>query len=101
MDMQADIRREERDGRGRYMLAMADGQDAYLTFRRAGADHILIDYSFVPPPFRGRGVAAMLVLRAVQDARETGTKITPVCGYVAAEFRRHKQWADVLAVGSK
>jgi len=33
----------------------------------------------------------------VQDARETGTKITPACAYVAAEFRRHKEWADVLA----
>jgi predicted GNAT family acetyltransferase len=23
--------------------------------------------------------------------------ITPFCGYVAAEFRRHPEWSDVLA----
>lgn len=97
MDMQADIRRDEKDGRGRYAVATADGQDAYLTYVRSSPDHIAIDYSFVPPQARGRGVAAMLVLRAVQDARESGTSVTPVCGYVAAEFRRHKDWQDVLA----
>ena len=75
---------------------MPDGQEAYLSFERRSEKHIAIDYSFVPPPFRGRGVAAMLVLRAVQDARESGTTITPLCGYVAAEFRRHKEWQDVL-----
>jgi predicted GNAT family acetyltransferase len=97
MDMQSDIRRQEQQGRGRYVLPMQDGSEAYLTYVRSSPDHILIDYSFVPPRFRGRGVAAMLVLRAVQDARETGTKITPICGYVGAEFRRHKNWQDVLA----
>lgn len=97
MDMQADIKREEQDGRGRYTLAMPGGQQSYITFVRSGPGHIVIDYSFVPPAFRGKGVAATLVLRAVQDARETKTKITPTCGYVAAEFRRHKDWQDVLA----
>ena len=96
MDMQADIRVTEEDGRGRYVLAMPDGLEAYLRFQRDGEKDLTIDYSFVPPAFRGRGVAVMLVLRAVQDARESGSKIRPLCGYVAAEFRRHKEWADVL-----
>ena len=98
MDMQKDIRVIEEGGRGRYVLAMPDGQEAYLRFRRDGDKDMAIDYSFVPPASRGRGVAAMLILRAVQDARETGTRIVPLCGYVAAEFRRHKDWRDVLKV---
>jgi predicted GNAT family acetyltransferase len=97
MDAHVDIRKEEREGRGRYVLAMPGGEEAYLTFVRSSPSHILIDYSFVPPSARGRGVAAKLVTHAVQDARAAATKITPVCGYVAAEFRRHGEWADVLA----
>jgi uncharacterized protein len=97
MDTQSDIKVEESNGRGRYSLALQESDEAYLTFARESPDHIIIDYSFVPPAFRGRGVAAILILRAVQDARETGTTITPTCGYVAAEFRRHKEWQDVLA----
>lgn len=92
-----DIRIEENDGRGRYVLDMPGGQEAYLTFARDRPGHMNIDYSYVPPAFRGRGVAVGLVARAVEDARVGGTRITPLCGYVAAEFRRHKDWQDVLA----
>jgi predicted GNAT family acetyltransferase len=97
MDAHVDIRQEEREGRGRYVMVMPGGEEAYLTFVRSSPSHILIDYSFVPPLARGRGVGARLVAHAVQDARGSATKITPVCGYVAAEFRRHGEWADVLA----
>lgn len=96
MDLSTDITVRENDRKGRYALAMPDGQEAYMSFQRRGEKHLLIDYSFVPPPFRGRGIAAMLLLRAVQDARESGMTITPLCGHVAAEFRRHKEWQDVL-----
>ena len=87
----------ERNGRqGRYLLALPDSPPAQLTFVETGLDHIAIEYSWVPPPYRGRGVALKLVVRAVEDARAKGYKITPLCGYVAAEFRHHPQWADVL-----
>ena len=87
----------ERNGRqGRYLMPLPDGDPARLTFVETGPDNIAIDYSFVPPPHRGRGVALKLIKRAVEDARTKGFKITPLCGYVAAEFRRHPEWADVL-----
>ena len=88
----------ERNGRqGRYLMPLPDGDPARLTFVETGPDRIAIDYSFVPPPYRGRGVALKLIKRAVDDApRATGFKITPLCGYVAAEFRHHPEWADVL-----
>lgn len=88
----------ERNGRqGRYLLPLPDSEPARITFVQTGPDRIAIDYSFVPPAWRGRGVARKLVARAVEDARANGYKITPLCGYVAAEFRHHSQWADVLA----
>jgi uncharacterized protein len=87
---------EKEDGRGVYLLPMPDSEPARLTFLERGTDHIAIDYSFVPPRHRGRGVALKLIRRAVEDARAQGVKITPLCGYVAAEFRHHPEWADVL-----
>ena len=87
----------ERNGRqGRYLMPLPDGDPARLTFVETGPDRIAIDYSFVPPPYRGRGVALKLIKRAVDDARAKGFKIMPLCGYVAAEFRHHPEWADVL-----
>ncbi|MBL8580679.1 MAG: N-acetyltransferase [Rhizobiaceae bacterium] len=92
-----DVRLEDQQDRGRYVLNTEDGQEAYITFTHDRPNHISITYSYVPPAFRGRGLAAGLVARAVEDARAAGVTITPLCGYVAAEFRRHKEWQDVLA----
>lgn len=91
-----EIRREVEGGKGRYVLDMPNGETAELTYVRSSPDHHLVDYTFVPRPYRGKGVAERLVVHAVEEARANGFKITPLCGYVAAEFRRHPQWADVL-----
>lgn len=96
MTSDADITVERNRGRGTYFLALPDSEPARLTFVERSADHIIIDYSFVPPRYRGRGIALQLVKRAVEDARAGDYKITPTCGYVATEFRRHPDWDDVL-----
>lgn len=91
------ITKEDIDGtKGRYIKHMADGTDAVLTFLNAGENHIVIDHVGVPPQFRGGGVAAKLVLKASEDARASGTKITPLCPYAALWFKRHADWGDVL-----
>lgn len=95
--MELSIKLEKRGRRGRYVLEMPEGEPAELTYVESGPDHIIIDHTWVPPAYRGRGVAERLVVRAVEDARASGTKITPLCRFVALEFRRHKDWADVLA----
>jgi predicted GNAT family acetyltransferase len=42
-------------------------------------------------------VAAKLVEALVAHARANRLTIDPQCSYVAAAFRRHPEWADVLA----
>ncbi|GGC38532.1 hypothetical protein GCM10011371_27440 [Novosphingobium marinum] len=55
------------------------------------------EHTIVPPAIGGRGVAARLVERMVEDAREEGFKIKPVCSYVVAAFDKHPDWADIRA----
>jgi predicted GNAT family acetyltransferase len=91
------IQREDGPTRGRYVIHLTPGQEAEMTFRKADNGTITIDHTGVPPQFEGRGIAARLVNRAIADAREQGFKIVPVCSYVAAQFRRHPEWADLRA----
>lgn len=87
---------EDHGTKGRYVVRGPDGSEAEMTFTRAGTDRIIIDHTGVPDAFRGQGIGARLVARAVEDARSSGTAIIPLCPFAAAQFRRHPEWADVL-----
>ncbi|APE27597.1 Acetyltransferase [Aurantiacibacter gangjinensis] len=71
-------------------------QPAELTWRARGKARIA-DHTFTPPAARGKGIALKLVEAMVADAREQGFTIVPQCPYVAAQFRKHADWADVRA----
>lgn len=87
-----------RDGeRGRYWAALDEGYEAEMTYRKTADGPMVIDHTFVPPRFEGRGIALKLVKAAVADARAEGIRISPVCPYVAVQFRRHPDWGDLLA----
>jgi len=87
---------EESTSKGRYFLRGPDGAEAEMTFSKAGESLIIIDHTGVPDAFRGQGIGAKLVTRAVEDARKAGKKIIPLCPFARAQFERHKDWADVL-----
>lgn len=91
------VGREHRGAGGRYVADLAPGSEAEMTYRMAEQDVMVIDHTGVPPAFRGRDVALQLVEAAIADARREGFRIVPRCSYVAAQFRRHPEWADLLA----
>jgi predicted GNAT family acetyltransferase len=91
-----DIRLEEGETKGRYVVDAPDGSVADMTFTKVGARQVIIDHTGVPDAFRGKGVGVLLVARAVEDARAAGKTIIPLCPFAAAQFRRHPEWADVL-----
>lgn len=91
------ISREQGPTRGRYVIQLAPGAEAEMTYSQSGNGPMIIDHTGVPPEFEGRGIALQLVKAAIADARDEGFKITPVCPYVVMQFRRHKEWSDLRA----
>jgi len=93
-----EIRRQDAETRGRYVYQSDPNQpEAEMTFSKLGAHQIIIDHTGVPDAYKGQGVGLALVTRAVEDARRDRVKITPLCPFAAAQFRRHPEWSDVLA----
>ena len=90
------IQFEEDNRRGRFFADLGDGHEAEMTFV-CNKNQMIVDHTGVPKPFEGRGIAAKLVLAGVEFARQNKRKIVPVCPYVVVQFKRHKDWADVLA----
>lgn len=91
------ITRHGNDQAGEYRAHVA-GETAIgrLTWVQRGGARVA-EHTLVPPEIGGRGVAGKLVEALVADARDQGFKIEPTCSYVAAQFRRHPDWANLHA----
>nr|BAH89837.1 hypothetical protein [uncultured bacterium] len=89
------IEREEHPSKGRYVFRLG-GDEAEMTYSRAGESMIIIDHTEVPDAMRGRLVGQTLVRRAVEDARAEGRSIVPLCPFAKAQLLRHPDWHDVL-----
>lgn len=82
-------------GRSRF-VADVDGAEAVCVYRRDG-DVMAIVHTEVPPAAQGRGIAGAVVAAALDWARREGLRVRPLCSYVAAYMRRHRETQDLLA----
>ena len=91
------VEREDNADGGRYVVYLPGGAEAEMTYHRPRPGTIAIDHTGVPTEFRNLGIALKLVEAGIADAQQEGTKIVPLCSYVAAQFRRHPAWGPLLA----
>ena len=56
---------------------------------------VALVHTEVDPGFQGQGLASELVQGAMNDLRDRGLKMIPVCPYVRAWLRRHPEQADL------
>ena len=91
------VEREDSPGHGRYVNHLPGGLEAEMTFRKIGTSMIVIDHTYTPPEFRGHNIALRLIEQGIADARRDGIRVKPECSYAVVQFKRHKDWADLLA----
>ncbi|MFC3127487.1 DUF5996 family protein [Pseudoroseomonas globiformis] len=89
------VEREDGVTKGRYRIVV-DGIEAEMTYSRAGRGLIIIDHTEVPMALRGRRLGERLVRQAVEDARQDGIAIIPLCPFAKAQLDRHPEWQDVV-----
>ena len=77
---------------GRY-VARIDGVEgeAELIFTVRSPSLISAEHTEAPARMRGSGAAMALVEHMISDARANGFKIVPVCRYVLARYRKHRE----------
>ncbi|WP_336987549.1 GNAT family N-acetyltransferase [Altererythrobacter aquiaggeris] len=91
------IARENDGTSGKYTARVAGaGETGKLTWKTRGNSRVA-DHTIVPPSIGGQGIALELVKALVADAKAEGFKIVPQCSYVAAQFKRHPEWAELRA----
>lgn len=84
------------DARHRYYTEI-DGHEARILFAPAGDRTLDFQHTQVAPELRGRGVATLLIRRALDDVRARGERIVATCPLVKAFLGKHPEYQDLLA----
>ncbi len=95
--MTHDIQHQESASRGAFVIQRDGRHIAEMTYTRSNPSLVVVDHTYVDPSLRGQGVARQLQDAMVAWARETATKVVPVCSYVKVQFDRDPSIRDVLA----
>ena len=69
------------------------GEAAYR--RRNG--RIALIHTEVDEALEGRGLGSRLVTAALDDARDQGLEVVPLCPFVASFIDRHPEYQDIVA----
>lgn len=95
--MEHAIQHQQEASRGAFVIQKDGRRIAEMTYTRSKPSLVVVDHTYVDPSLRGQGVARQLQDAMVAWARETQTKVVPVCSYVKVQFDRDASIRDVLA----
>ena len=80
-----------------FELHTKDGT-AFLEFIREG-EKLFLTHTETPEALRGQGIAADLVKKSLQSAKDNGLTVVPSCSFVAKYVNNHPEWNDILSDG--
>ena len=95
--MQHTIEHHDDGTQGAFYLEENGRRLAEMTYRRTNATMIIVDHTEVDPSLSGQGVGRALLGALVEWARNTGTKVVPLCPFAKAQFGKDASIRDVLA----
>jgi predicted GNAT family acetyltransferase len=80
---------------GHHYEIRVDGALAGLAqFRDRGNQRVFF-HTEIAEAFQGKGMSSVLIAGALDDTREAGMRIVPVCPAVAKYLTRHDEFADI------
>ncbi|MGD9702180.1 MAG: GNAT family N-acetyltransferase [Acidimicrobiia bacterium] len=85
----------DNEARSRYEISVDGHVVGSADYQRTN-DRVVLPHTIVTPSMRGRGLAAILVQHALDEARTWGCTVVPVCWYVAQYVDEHPEYADLL-----
>ena len=73
-----------------------DGHIAFASYRQAG-DVMMMTHTETPPALRERDIGERLVLGSLQQIRDQGLKVRPLCSFVRFVLSKHPEFDDLIA----
>lgn len=76
-----------------------DGHTAFIEYVLNTKNVMYLTHTEVPKKLEGKGVGNKMIREALAYIVEKGYKLAPLCPFVAAFVKRHKEYQDLLAEG--
>src|SRR5688500_7072645 len=67
-----------------------------IEYEKHSHDHLDMYHTEVDPELEGKGIAKVLVQRALEYCQANNWKVTPSCTYVAAYIQKHPEFQELL-----
>lgn len=87
-------------GPDRFEIAVAEGAAGFAEFVDHDGRRVFF-HTEIGEEFGGRGLAKVLVRRALDATRAEGLTIVPVCPFVKKYLAKHDDWADVVSAPTR
>ena len=75
---------------------IVDGHKALAAYRREG-NVVSFTHTEVPEELEGQGVGTRLIAGALEQVREEGARIVPLCSFVRHYVETHTEAQDLVA----
>jgi len=81
----------------RFVLDL-DGDTAYVEYELAGGALDLV-FTWVPLPYRKRGIGEALVVHVLEYARDQGLEVIPTCPFVPRVITQNPEFEPIVRLG--
>lgn len=79
----------------RYEITL-NGRLVGLAEYRPEGEALIFTHTEVAQEHEGEGLGSQLIQAALEDARERGLRVVPVCRFVAAYIKRHPEYSELV-----
>ena len=94
-DRDTEISVRRLDDEHRFVAVLDDVEIASIHYRDEDGRTAILS-TFVDPEFRGMGIAAAFIADVLDDIREMGRHVIPLCPVVAAFIAGNQQYSDLV-----
>ena len=90
------VEHEEASAKGAFFMQAQGQRVAEMTYSRTNPTMVIIDHTHVDESLHGQGVGRQLLGALVAWARQSGTRVLPLCPFAKAQFDKDASLRDVL-----
>lgn len=84
----------------RYELWVDDAVVGMIVYRSRPGVRTLV-HTELDPAFQDRGLGSILVARALEDIRDQGLTVEPICPFVQRFLRKHPEYEGLVVEGAR